>query len=86
MTHNCKLFVLRIVTQSYNCLLKIIISYLKLYNCVQTNDLFNKTVQLAGAVKYTDCIYAEGKTPPSITVHDMTLNYLMARLNPWRFG
>ena len=36
--YNCKLFFSRIFTWSYNCLLQIIISYLKLYNCVQTND------------------------------------------------
>ena len=33
--YNCKLFVLRIVTWSHNRLLRIIICYLKLCNCVQ---------------------------------------------------
>ena len=33
-----KLNVLRIVTWNYNCLLKIIMSYLRPYNCVQTKD------------------------------------------------
>ena len=38
-THTCKLFLLITVTLIYDCLLKtIIISYLKLYTCVQTND------------------------------------------------
>ena len=47
MPYYCKLFVLRIFTWSYNCLLGIIIiviiiiiSYLKPYNCVQTNDYY----------------------------------------------
>ena len=40
MPYNCKLFVLRIVTWSYNCLLRIIISYLKPYYYVQTNDYY----------------------------------------------
>ena len=36
LPYNCKLFVLRIVTSNFNCLLRIIIiSYLKPYNCVQ---------------------------------------------------
>ena len=35
-----KLFVLWMVTWNYNCLLKIIINYLKLYNCEQTNDYY----------------------------------------------
>ena len=38
IAYNCKLFVLRIVTWNYNCLLKIIYSYLKAYNYEQTND------------------------------------------------
>ena len=33
-----ELFALRIVTWSYNCFLRIIISYLKPYNGVQTNE------------------------------------------------
>ena len=40
-----KLFVL-IVTLSYNCLLTIIISYLKPYNCVQTNYYWIEIVTL----------------------------------------
>ena len=32
MSYNCKLFVLMIVDWNYNCLLKIIISCMKLYN------------------------------------------------------
>ena len=39
MLYYYKLFVLIIATWSYNCLLSIIIiSYLKLYICEQTND------------------------------------------------
>ena len=30
--------------------------------------------QLAEAVKYTDCIIAEGVRPPPVSVLDMTLN------------
>ena len=42
MQYDHKVFVLRISTWSYNCLLRIIIiiiiiSYMKLFNCVQTN-------------------------------------------------
>ena len=37
----CKLFVLRIVTWSYNCLLKIIINYLKLFNFLQIIGVMN---------------------------------------------
>ena len=36
------LFQSRIVTRSYNCLLRIIISYLKPYNYVQLNNLLNR--------------------------------------------
>ena len=39
--YNCMLFVLRIITWSYNYLLWVIInSYLKLYNCEQRNDYY----------------------------------------------
>ena len=38
MAYNFELFVSRIIVWSYNCLLRIFISYLKLYNYVQTND------------------------------------------------
>ena len=41
--------------------------------------------QSAGAVEYTDCIYAEGYDPTN-GCPDMTLNHLMVRLQPWRFG
>ena len=37
--------------------------------------------QVAGAVEYTDCISAEGKT-----TLDMTPNHLMVRLLSWNFG
>ena len=40
MTYNSKLFVSRIVTESHYCLLRIIITYLKPFNCVQTNDYY----------------------------------------------
>ena len=40
MLYNCELFVLSIVTWNYHCLLRIIISYLKLYNYVQTNNFY----------------------------------------------
>ena len=42
MLYYCKLFVLIIVTWSYNCLLRIISSWsnLKLYGYVQTNDYY----------------------------------------------
>ena len=35
-----KSFVLRIVTWCYDCLLRIIINYLKEYNCMQSNDYY----------------------------------------------
>ena len=41
MLYNCKLFVLRMVTWIYNCLQKVIISYLKPYNHEQTNDYYH---------------------------------------------
>ena len=45
MPSNNKLFVLRIVTCSYHCSLRvIIISNLKPYNCVQTNDYDQKEI------------------------------------------
>ena len=37
--YNCKLFVVRIVIWSYNCLLRIIISYLKTNSSVQINGI-----------------------------------------------
>ena len=40
MPYNFELFVSRIVTWSYTSLLRSIISYLKLHNCVQTNDYY----------------------------------------------
>ena len=40
MPYNSKLVVLRIVTKSYHCLLKIIIIYLKPYNYVQSKDYY----------------------------------------------
>ena len=44
MPYKLKLFVLRIVTWRYNCLLRIIIiiiiSYLNPYNCVEVNDYY----------------------------------------------
>ena len=40
MPYNHELFILRRVTQSYNCLLSIIIIYLKPYNYMQTNDYY----------------------------------------------
>ena len=41
MSYNSKLFLLRIFTWSYNCFIRIIIiSYLKPYNCVQTNNYY----------------------------------------------
>ena len=36
----CKLFVLRIVIQRYNCSLRNMTSYLKSKNCEQTNDYY----------------------------------------------
>ena len=36
ISYNCKLFVLRKITGSYNYLLSIIISHLKPNNCMQT--------------------------------------------------
>ena len=42
---------------------------------------YQAIAQSAGAVEYTDCISAEGKTPcPLMSVLDMILNNLMARL------
>ena len=43
MPYNCKSFVLRIVTWSYNCLLKIIISYLKQYVYKQMIMLYSRS-------------------------------------------
>ena len=40
ISYNWKLFTLRILSWSYNCFLRIIISYLKPYNCMQTNDYY----------------------------------------------
>ena len=37
----------------------------------------NHLAQSAGVVKYTDCTYADEKTPTSVP--DMTLNNLMVR-------
>ena len=51
---------------------KIIIVHTSLY-CVDIS-LF---AQSAGTVEYTDCSSAEGKTPPPMSVLDMTLNNLM---------
>ena len=42
MPYNCELFTLRIVTWSYNCLSRIIISYLKWYNCANKGLLLSK--------------------------------------------
>ena len=36
--------------------------------------------QLAGAVKYTDCISTEGQDPPPMSVLIMTVNNLRVRL------
>ena len=45
MPYNSKLFVLRILTWCYNCLLRIIIiSSLKPTNCVQTNDYYQTEI------------------------------------------
>ena len=49
LPYNCKLFVLRIVTWSSNCLLRIIIiiiSYLKPFNCVQIICIKNSYLKL----------------------------------------
>ena len=40
MRYNYKLFILRIATSSYNYLLRIIISYFKPGNYLQTNDFY----------------------------------------------
>ena len=40
MLYNCQLSTLGIVTWSYNYFLMIIISDMKPYNCVQTNDTY----------------------------------------------
>ena len=40
----------------------------------------HKWVQSAGAVKYTDYIFAEGSSPPT-SVLDMTLNNLITTLH-----
>ena len=42
MPHNCKISVLRIVTGSYNCLLRIIISYFEPYKSVQKMSVMKK--------------------------------------------
>ena len=44
-------------------------------NCLKYNCLI---ARLAGAVEYSDCTSAEGKSPPTIVL-DMTQNYLMVR-------
>ena len=40
--------------------------------------IYGVVAQSAGAVEYTDCFFAEGKTPLT-SVLDMTLNNLMVR-------
>ena len=37
----------------------------------------DRIAQSAGAVEYTDCTSAEGKSPPLMSVQNMTLNNLM---------
>ena len=45
--------------------------------CVFTKSF---EAQSARAAEYTDCISAEGKTPPPTRILDMTLNNLMVTL------
>ena len=40
MSYNSELFVLKIVTWRYHCLLRIIIIYLKPYYCLKTNEYY----------------------------------------------
>ena len=48
---------------------------------LSTRDGLRREVVLsAGAVEYTNCTSAEGKTPPSTRSLDMILNILMVRL------
>ena len=51
----------------------------------ESSDQYPKTAQSAWAVKYADCISAEGYDL-SDECPDMTLNYLMVRFQPWSFG
>ena len=43
------------------------------------------SVHSVGAVGYTNCIQAEGLSPPLTNVLDMTLNNLIVRLQSWSF-
>ena len=52
-----------------------------LYICINHAKLNVYLAQSAGTIEYTNCISAEGKTPP-ISVLDITLSNLMVRL--WR--
>ena len=41
-----------------------------------------RIAKLAGAVQYTDCIFAAGVRPTSTSVLNMVLNNMMVRLKP----
>ena len=58
----------------------------KLELAAALRDELDNLAQSAGAVEYTDCIYAEGIGPPPTTVLHMTLNNLTMRLQSWSFG
>ena len=93
MPYNCKLFVLKIITWSYNCLLRII-SYFKLYNCVQTGLLLNRnnylklynyyyligileTIQLC-----VNCLNQIGMFDKTLNKQCMQFSYLSVSNNP----
>ena len=48
--------------------------------CNITYDTNNSLAYFAGGAEYTDCMSAEGKTPPTSVLLVMTLNNLMVRL------
>ena len=49
------------------------------YQAQKLKDQDEKIAQSTGAVEYTDCTFAEGYTPPPMSVLDMSLNNLMVR-------
>ena len=40
MPYNVKLFILRIIIQSHDCLFRITLSHLKPFNCLQANEYY----------------------------------------------
>ena len=86
-----KLFVFRSSYSGYNCLLRIIIiiiSYLKPYNCVQTNwiKIITWNQLIICIIHWLHLCRGVKKYLPPMNVLDMTLNHLKVRLQFWSFG